>query len=101
MKKLLFFLLLFVNLQCVIQEDGSIQFSAFTTVQAQHYTREVQYITEPKFRCNDCCKMFFTQGELDYHQKHNCYSLNVSMVALLNLRQRKNAKSIMKQIAHL
>lgn len=90
MKKLLFFLLLFVNLQCVIQEDGSIQFSAFTTVQAQHMTREPGdncYLAEigwfysalpncgvpdvTVYRCGFCPAFFYDPTERENHQE-NC-----------------------------
>ena len=56
MKKILFFLLLFVNLHVFIANDG-LQFHVGTTASAQHMYTEGQP-EEPHFHCTYCRKEF-------------------------------------------
>jgi hypothetical protein len=73
MKKILFILLLFVNLQCVINQDGAIELRSFTTAEAQHMNTEAQ-----SYMCEKCFNVYGSYGRLQYHHVHEdeeCYRI--------------------------
>ena len=98
MKKILFILLLFVNLQCVIHQDGGIELRSFTTAEAQHHTREADdncwlpeigwyhsdlpncgIVEVTEYCCEFCTEHFNNPSDRDEHQSscssspHECY----------------------------